>query len=48
MNPPVKSAYGKNLSDAFPIQSDLKQGDVSSPLLYNLALEYALRKVQLN
>jgi hypothetical protein len=37
---------GKHLSDSFPIQNDLKQGDALSPLLFNFALEYAIRKVQ--
>jgi hypothetical protein len=36
------------LSDSFPIQNDLKQGDALSPLLFNFALEYALRKAQKN
>jgi hypothetical protein len=36
------------LSDSFPIQNGLKQGDSLSPLLINLALEYAIRKVQEN
>jgi hypothetical protein len=36
------------LSDSFPIHNDLKQGDALSPLLFNLALEYANRKVQEN
>jgi hypothetical protein len=39
---------GKLLSDKFPIQNGLKQGDALSPLLFNLALEYANRKVQEN
>jgi hypothetical protein len=34
------------LSDSFPIQNGLKQGDALSPPLFNFALEYAIRKVQ--
>jgi hypothetical protein len=36
------------LSDNFPIQNGLKQGDALSPLLLNSALEYAIRKVEQN
>jgi len=39
---------GKNLSDIFPIRNGLKQGDALSPLLFNYALEYAMRRVQVN
>jgi hypothetical protein len=38
----------KPLSDKFPIQNDLKQGDALSPLLFNFALEFAIWKVQEN
>jgi hypothetical protein len=37
---------GKNLSNKFTVQNGLKQGDALSPLLFNFALEYALRRVQ--
>jgi len=37
---------GKNVSDCFPSRNGLKQGDALSPLLFNFALEYAIRRVQ--
>ena len=37
---------GKNLLDMFPIRNGFKQGDALSPLLFNFALEYAIRRVQ--
>jgi hypothetical protein len=39
---------GKNMSDMFPIRYGLKQGDALSPLLINFALEYTIRRVQVN
>jgi hypothetical protein len=43
-----KVCRGKHLSDSFPIQNGLKQGDALSPLIFNFALEYATRKVHDN
>jgi hypothetical protein len=37
---------GTHLSDTFPIHNGLQQGDALSPLFFNCALEYAIRKVQ--
>ena len=39
---------GKNVCDVFPIRNGLKQGDALSPLLFNFALEYAIRRVEVN
>jgi len=39
---------GKNLSDVFPGRNGLKQGDALPPLLLNFALEYAIRRIQVN
>jgi len=39
---------GENVSDRFPIRNSLKQGDTQSPMLFNFALEYAIRRVQVN
>ena len=39
---------GKKLSEMFSIRNGLKQGDALSPLLFNFALEYATKRVQVN
>ena len=39
---------GKNLSDMFPNRNGLQEGDALSPLFLNFALEYAIRRVQVN
>ena len=39
---------GKHLSDKFPIKKGLKQGDALSLMLFNFALDCAIRRVQLN
>jgi hypothetical protein len=39
---------GSHLSGMFPIRNALKQGDALSPLVFNFALEYTIRRVQVN
>jgi len=39
---------GKHLSDMFPFRNSLKQGEALSPLVFNFALVYAIRRVQVN
>jgi hypothetical protein len=43
-----KVHISKHLSDSFPTQNGLKQRDALFPLLFNLPLEYAIRKLQEN
>jgi len=38
---------GKHLSDMFPNRNGLKQGDALSPLLFNFALDYSIRKTRM-
>jgi len=38
----------KNLSYMFPIRNGLKQGDALSSLFFIFALEYTIRRVQIN
>jgi len=34
------------MSDTFPIQNGLKQGDALSPVIFSFALEYSIREAQ--
>ena len=39
---------GKHLSDMFPVNNVLKQGDALASLLFNIVVEYVIRRVQVN
>ena len=41
-----KVRIGNSLSSSFPIENGLKLRDALSPLLFNFALEYDIRKIQ--
>jgi hypothetical protein len=36
------------MSEMFPIRNDLKPGDALSPLLFNVALQYAIKRVHVH
>ena len=36
------------MSDRFPIRNGFKQGDALSPVLFNFALKYAIRRDKVN
>jgi hypothetical protein len=38
----------KHSSDSFPVQNDLKEGYVLLPMIFNFALECAIKQVQEN
>ena len=38
----------KHLSEMFPIKNGLKKGDALSPLFFNFALEYPIKRSELN
>jgi hypothetical protein len=43
-----KVRIGRHLSDNFPIQNGLQQGDALFSLLFNFALVYDVRKIKEN
>ena len=44
----IRVRVGRHLSDIFPIKNGLKQGDALSLLLFNIVLDYAISRVQIN
>jgi hypothetical protein len=44
----IRVQVGKHLMDMFSIKNGLKQGDVLSQLLFKFALQYAIRRIQVN
>jgi len=44
----ISVKVGKHLCDMFPIRNGLKQEDALLPLLFNFAVEYGIRRFQIN
>ena len=44
----IRGQVGKYLSDMIPVRDGWEKGDALSPLFLNFALNYALKKVQVN
>jgi hypothetical protein len=44
----IRVRVGKNWSDVFTTRNGLKQGNALSPLLFNFALDYSIRRFQEN
>jgi len=47
-DPINRARVGNNMSDSFKIRNGLKQDDALSPLLFSIALEYAILKKRQN
>jgi hypothetical protein len=45
MKPAVQSMQAK-ISDKFPVQNGMKEGHTLSPLPFNFAMKFAIRRVQ--
>ena len=44
----LNETEGKHLFNIFPVRNGLKQENAFPPLLFDFALEYAIRRVQVN
>jgi hypothetical protein len=44
----IRVQVGKHLSEMFPTKNGLKQRDALLPLLFNFAVDHAIRRVQVN
>jgi len=48
LNETCSRCLGRRTCDMFLIRNGLKQGDALSPMLFNFALDYAIRRAQVN